>query len=223
MGYYKYNYANQNTCAYCGEHCYKYELCNECYQLAKEEYIIKNNKNEWVKNVRKGNEYKFYDENKTYTLKSHNLNEHEMRYFNLTRNNLKSKYMIIPQVNLQTIIETDSNKRNDELFRNVDFVLFKTKEYQPILVIELNGQQHYTNDYWIERDKSVKTILNKVKLPLLTIDIKDFKKMYDESVIKINKKVINYIQPSFFKRLFSKKTNKMDLSWVNELIQEELK
>ena len=212
----------ENYCAYCGEYSYKYELCSDCYQLSKEDYIIKNSNGEWIKNIIKGNEYKFFDENKNYTLKTASLNEFEMRYFNITRKNIKSKYMVVPQVNLQSIIDTDSNKRNDELFRNVDFVIFKAKEFIPILAIELNGAQHYDNEYWIERDKSVRAILNKVELPLLTIDIKEIKQLSDESIYKINKKVLSYIDPSFFRKLFYKQQNKLDLEWTKTFIQKEI-
>ena len=224
MNYYKHTQKKytQNECAFCGENSYKYELCNECYQLAKEEQIIKTDTGKWIKNIKKGNEYKFYDESKEYFLKEQELNEFEFRYFNIIRKKISSKYIIIPQVNLQTIIETNTNKRNDELFRNVDFIIFKAKEYKPSLVIELNGQQHYTNPYWIERDKSITAILNKVKLPLLTIDIKDLKKLSDNSLFKITNKTLSYINPSIFKKLFNKNHDKTNLLWTKELITNEL-
>ena len=210
------------TCEFCGANSYKYELCSECYNLAKEEIIIKKENGKWIKNVRKGNEYKFYDENKKYFLKENLLNEYEMRFFNIVRETLKSKYVIVPQVNLQTIIETDSNKRNDELFRNVDFVVYYAQEYVPFLVIELNGQQHYTNEYWKERDKSIKQILNLVNLPLLTIDIKDLKLLTDDELFEIMRKVIKYLDQSFFAKLFKKKNDKMDLTWTKEIIKDFL-
>ena len=210
------------TCEFCGANSYKYELCSECYNLAKEEIIIKKENGKWIKNVRKGNEYKFYDENKKYFLKENLLNEYEMRFFNIVRETLKSKYVIVPQVNLQTIIETDSNKRNDELFRNVDFVVYYAQEYVPFLVIELNGQQHYTNEYWKERDKSIKQILNLVNLPLLTIDIKDLKLLTDDELFEIMRKVIKYLDQSFFAKLFKKKNDKMDLTWTKEIINDFL-
>ena len=205
------------NCKFCGQHSGKYELCNECYQLSKDEYIIKNEKGEWVKNARKGNEYKFYDENKTYTLKTNLLNKQEMRFFNIIRKALPKKYVIVPQVNLQTIIETDTNTRNDELYRNIDFAVFYTEQYTPFLMIEINGEQHYYNEYWKERDKSVKSILNQVQLPLLTIDVKKLKEVEDKQILTHINKVIKYLNPSFFKKLFCKKINKMDLSWAKEL------
>jgi len=208
-------------CMYCGEYSGRYELCHECYYLAQEEYIIKNENGKWVKNIKNGNEYKFYDENKTYELKQNLLNEFEMRVFNIIRFSLKPKYVIIPQVNLQSIIQTNTNTRNDELYRNIDFMLFHTEEYIPFLAIELNGQQHYTNEYWKERDKSVHTILHKAGIPLLTIDIKDLKNLTDKEIYNIINKIIKYLNPSKFVKLFTKPKDKMDLTWIKKLIKKE--
>lgn len=208
----------KNECKFCGE-LTNYELCRDCYTLAKENYIIKNDKGIWIKNVRKDNEYKFYDENKEYKLKQEIMNEWEMRVFNLIRKSLVKKYTLIPQVNLQSIITTNTNKRNDELYRNVDFALFYSKDFTPFLIIELNGQQHYTNDYYIERDKSVKQILEKVQLPLLTIDIKNIKRMSDKEICLLFNKVVKYLNPSIFKKIFGKKTNKLDLNWAKAYIK----
>ena len=213
------NNFEKNECAYCGEST-KYELCRDCYQLSKENAIIKKENGKWIKNPVFGNEYKFYDSNKKYILKQEMLNEFEMRFFNIARKSLSMKYTIIPQVNLQTIISTDTNTRNDELYRNIDFMIFHSKTFIPFLAIELNGQQHYTNDYYIERDKSVAKILNIVELPLLTIDIKDLKKMKDEEIELLVKKVVKYLNPSFFARLFKKVNNKMDMTWAREYSQK---
>ena len=46
-------------CEFCGEYSGKYPLCLECYNLANDKVIIKNEDGEWVENVRLGNEYKF--------------------------------------------------------------------------------------------------------------------------------------------------------------------
>lgn len=205
----------KHECKYCGE-LTTYELCRDCYQLSKENIIIKNDQGKWIKNVIKGKEYKFFDSNKEYILKQDILNEYEMRFYNIVRKTLKLKYTIIPQVNLQSIISTNSNKRNDELYRNVDFALFYSKTFTPFLIIELNGQQHYTNEYYKERDKSVKQILDKVQIPLLTIDIKTIKRMTDKDIYKIMAQVISYLNPGFFKRIFCKPVNKMDLTWATK-------
>lgn len=167
MGYY-YKRNNYNHCAYCGEECY-YELCKSCYDLSKEDLIIKNEDGEWIKNVIKGNEYKFYDKTKRYSVKDNVLNNTEKRFYEYVKKNLKKKYTITPQVNLQTIIDTDTNTRNDELYRNIDFCIFRTKGYVPLLAIELNGRQHYSDTFWIERDKSIQKILESANLKLITI------------------------------------------------------
>ncbi|MBQ9792504.1 MAG: DUF2726 domain-containing protein [Clostridia bacterium] len=210
---------NKHECCYCGE-LTSYELCRDCYYEAKDGFIIKNEDGIWIRNIKKGNEYRFYDENKNYYLKQEILNEFEMRFFNIVRSTLSKKYAIIPQVNLQSIITTDSIKRNDELYRNVDFALFYAKDFTPFLIIELNGQQHYTNEYNKERDKSIKQICDRVQLPILTIDIKDLRKMKNSEIFNIMKKVISYLNPSFFKKLFKKQVDKMDLTWTKEYIKK---
>ena len=60
------NLIKVGECKFCGTFSGKYELCQECHNLAKNEIIIKNEKGEWIKNekgewiknIRKGNEYK---------------------------------------------------------------------------------------------------------------------------------------------------------------------
>ena len=210
---------HKNECEYCGDYSGRYELCRECHDMALDGTIIKNSYGKWIKNVTVGNEYKFYDDSKQYYLKENLMNEWEMRFFDMVRNNIKSKYTIVPQVNMQSLIETDTNKRNDELYRNLDFVLYYDKEFVPFLAIELNGQQHYTNEYWKERDKSVKLILSKVKLPLLTIDIVDIKQMSDAQIWNVVNKVISYINPSMLSKLLKRTGDKMDLSWCDKLIE----
>lgn len=208
------------SCKFCGDYSGKYELCKECYYLSKEETIIKNENGIWVKNQKKGNEYKFYDENKIYKLKNNLLNNYEMNFFNLVRSFLNKKYVIIPQVNLQTIVETNTNTRNDELFRNIDFIVYHIKNYTPFLAIELNGNQHYTNEYWKERDRSVRLILKDIGLPLLTIDIKDFRKIAQKDLQKIIKEVIKYINPNFIAKLLGKSNNILDLTWAENKIKK---
>ncbi len=207
-------------CQYCGQYSGRYELCYECYHMAQDDEIIKDSRGRWIRNVKKCCENRFYDPSKKYKLKENLMNEWEMDFFDAIRGNLKSKYCIVPQVNMQTFIETDTKTRNDELYRNLDFVLYYDREFIPFLAIELNGQQHYSNEYYVERDKSVKAILNQVGIPLLTIDIKDLKKMNYEDVLYVVNKVIKHINPSLIKKLFGKETNKMDLSWTEKLIKE---
>ncbi len=120
---------------------------------------------------------RFYNPNKLYVRKNPVLSIYEKKFFKLMREKLGNKFIITPQVNLQSIIETPlSYGRNEELFRNIDFGIFDTEMYNPILLIEVNGKQHQNNDYWKKRDKSVMEIIEKANIGFLTIDNEDFKK-----------------------------------------------
>lgn len=79
---------------------------------------------------------------------------------------LENKYVIIPQVNLATIIDKTGAKYHNELFRNIDFGIF-SKEYELLLLIELNDSSH-NQIKRKDRDLKVKKILNDCKIPLLT-------------------------------------------------------
>lgn len=143
---------------------------------------------------------RFYNPQKKYTLRQPILNIYEKRFFNLMRKKLKNNFIITPQVNLQSIIDTPlTNKRNEELYRNIDFGIFDTEMYNPIMLIEINGKQHLNIEYWKKRDESVKEILESVGLMLYTIQNEDFKtninKLIDEIyeiILKIEN--INYFQ-----------------------------
>jgi len=128
----------------------------------------------------------FYDENKEYWQKSNVMSKKETIFYKIIKNALPQKFCITPQVNLQTIIETNSTNRNDELFRNVDFVIFKTYDYSPILAIEINDKRHYENEHVIKRDESVKKILE-----LADIDFIDFKN--EEVDYQNEKDIINKV------------------------------
>ena len=114
---------------------------------------------------------------------------------------LDKKYIIIPQINLQSIINTNGLNRNDELFRNIDFGIFVKKTFYPILMIELNGEQHNTNGYYKERDISVSNILKQVRIPLLNISIKDLKSMTSKNIKAIIKYTTIYIKNNKYENL----------------------
>ncbi len=79
---------------------------------------------------------------------------------------LETKYIIIPQVNLASIIAKPKSKYHNELFRNIDFGIF-SKEYELLLLIELNDASH-NQIKRKDRDLKVKKILNECNIPLLT-------------------------------------------------------
>jgi hypothetical protein len=75
--------------------------------------------------------------------------------------------IVVPQVNLATVIlKTGEVQYHTELFRNIDFGVFD-KEYNLLLLIELNDPSHLQNDRR-ERDQKVKKIIEKADLKLMT-------------------------------------------------------
>jgi len=208
--WYKKNYNKKKCCEYCHEEFYgNTELCQKCEELSEEGYIKQNDNGKWVKNPIKGNEYKFYDPNKKYTLKQQPLTQEESRFFNMAKTIITNKYYVSPQINLQTIIETNTNTRNDELFRNVDIGIFNSVTLTPKLLIEINGKQHYKDEYWIERDKSVSNILRDAGLQLLTIETQTIRKMTDSQLHKLIKIINGQIK---------KKKQTVDLSKIDKFI-----
>ena len=93
------------------------------------------------------------------------MTDNEIAFFNKFRE-LNAKYIIIPQVNLASIIEKRGGKYHSELFRNIDFGIFD-KNYNLLLLIELNDKSH-TNIKRKDRDLKVKKILSDCQIPLLT-------------------------------------------------------
>lgn len=223
MNYKRYYKNYDNECLFCGEKSGKYELCKDCYHLAEDEIIIQNENGNWIKNIKKGIEERFYNEDKQYTLNLTPLNEFELNFYNLIRKNIDNKFIIDPQTNLQTIIKTNTNKRNDELFRNIDYVIFEKINYSPILAIELNGLQHKTNAYNQERDKSVQSILKDAQLPLLNIDIKILKKLNynkEQKLSNIINEVINYTYDGYTELCKKSNNSKTILTWAEKQIKE---
>ena len=93
------------------------------------------------------------------------ITDNEIAFFNKFRE-LNAKYIIIPQVNLASIIEKRGGKYHSELFRNIDFGIFDIN-YNLLLLIELNDKSH-TNIKRKDRDLKVKKILSDCQIPLLT-------------------------------------------------------
>ncbi len=169
---------------------YGEELCEYCYKKFTKNLIIKNINGLWQNNITEVNKKFFYNDEKMYYLKDKLMTDNEFKLFNYTKNFLNKDYILLPQVNLQAIIDTYQNSyRNDELFRNIDYVIFD-KSYTPLLAIELNDPSHYTNPEKITRDESVKSILEVVSLPLIIIKNEDLENLnmlhnYKNNVLNI--------------------------------------
>lgn len=102
-------------------------------------------------------------------IKKEFMTDCEKRFYNVLKE-LEKDYRVVihPQVNLASIIKKSGNyKFENELFRNIDFGIFK-EDYSDIIgLIEINDKSHYRKDRK-NRDEKVKYILNKAGINILT-------------------------------------------------------
>lgn len=92
----------------------------------------------------------------------------EKSYMTCIQEQLPEGYHLLLQSNLATFIEkNDSSKYQNELFRNVDF-LVTDADYIPQFVIEINDRSHNTYQRR-ERDKKVHMICDEAGIPIITL------------------------------------------------------
>ena len=92
----------------------------------------------------------------------------EIKFFHAIKDGTPKGYVVLPQINLATIINrSDDHKYQNELFRNIDFVIFDL-ETNPIVLIEINDNSHKEKDRWI-RDRKVESICHEADLPIITL------------------------------------------------------
>lgn len=92
------------------------------------------------------------------------MTEYEKYFYNVI-NKLNDKYMIIPQINLATIINKKNKIYCNELFRNIDFAIFD-KKFNIKLLIEINDKSHLKTKR-IKRDINVKKICKDANIPII--------------------------------------------------------
>lgn len=159
-------------CKVCGAESGKYPLCKECNKKKEAGEIIKCPKcQKWhyadspcveEKSVM-GEEAKFL-----YELKSSLVTKKEMEYLNCIKSILPENCLIQPQANLASfIIRTDDARFQNELYRNVDFIITNLS-YRPLLIIEINDQSHLTEERR-ERDKKVADICEEAGIPIIKL------------------------------------------------------
>ena len=134
------------------------------------EYLTENIETIEDLNFEDEKEKRFFSSEKEYYLKTNYLTNYEKKFYNAMKTKLDSRFILIPQVNLQSIVETDTYTRNDELYRNIDFGIFESTCFTPLLMIEINGREHKENAYKIKRDNSVKQILEQINVAFYTIE-----------------------------------------------------
>lgn len=106
-----------------------------------------------------------------YVLKDSLMSRTEYEYFKIFDAYFGDKYIILPQINLASIIDKVGEGFRTELFRNVDFGVFDYN-YRPVLLIEINDNTHFRKDR-VERDEKVIEICKKAKIPLICFWTKD--------------------------------------------------
>ncbi len=157
-------------CSVCGAESGKYPLCRDCNIKKEKGEIIKCKLcNKWhyadapcQSNSSDSNNDYLYDAKKTLISKS------EQGFYQAIVSSIPDGYHVFPQVNLAAfIIRTDGARFQNELYRNVDFLLTDS-EYRPKIVIEINDQSHLTSDRK-ERDAKVQSICEEAGIPILKL------------------------------------------------------
>lgn len=107
--------------------------------------------------------------NKNHYIKKKLLTDNELFFYNCFKQ-LDSKYIILPQISLSSIIKkTDYHKYQNELNRILDFAIFD-QNYNILLAIEINDDSHKLKKRKY-RDKKLKEILKLANIELLTYNI----------------------------------------------------
>lgn len=98
------------------------------------------------------------------------MTENEKYFYNIFNKHFSKDYLILPQVNLATIINKNKEfekQYQNELNRNIDFGIFDKENLTPLLLIEINDNSHNRKDR-IKRDYKVKEICKNANLNLIT-------------------------------------------------------
>lgn len=159
-------------CKICGAESGKYPLCRTCNKKRETGEVIKCPKcQNWhlasedcpQPEASPESEKKFL-----YELKSTLVTNTELKYLNCIKSVLPEGYLVQIQANLASfIIKTDGSRFQNELYRNVDF-LITDLTYRPMVVIEINDQSHLSPDRR-ERDEKVCKICEEAGIPLIKL------------------------------------------------------
>ena len=98
------------------------------------------------------------------------MTKNEQYFFNVINKAFSEKYLIMPQVNLASILNKEKqypNEYQNELFRNIDFGIFDKETTAPLLLIEINDKTHNEKKRQY-RDIKVKEILQNANIKLIT-------------------------------------------------------
>lgn len=113
-------------------------------------------------------EIEYKCEEQKYKAKESIISKTEEYFWKILKSLYEDKYIITPQVNLATIIDkTKDNYYRNDLFRNIDFVIFTKIDYKPKVLIEINDATHNEPKRQY-RDIKIKEIIKEAGYPLIT-------------------------------------------------------
>lgn len=165
-------------CKICGNESGKYPLCRACNAKRESGEIIKCTKcGNWhyadssCSDTDSSKASRICPEPDTpflYEAKQSLVTKTEMEYLKCIQSLLPDTCLIQTQANLASFIRrTDGAKYQNELYRNVDFIITDLA-YRPLLVIEINDQTHLIPERR-ERDKKVACICEEAGIPLIKL------------------------------------------------------
>lgn len=107
------------------------------------------------------------DEKKFRYQRKNFLTDSEKRFLLILQELAKYNMVVVPQVNLATIVQKIGEFRyQNELYRNIDFAIFDN-DYNLLLLVELNDATHRQNSRRL-RDLKVKDITMQAGIKLMT-------------------------------------------------------
>ena len=173
-------------CQVCGAESGKYPLCRHCNELKDQGIVIKcNNCHRWhykdgpcqvnintepiAQSTSQVSDVMCSDSCEQFRYdKKPLLTKIEQDFYHAILKATPKSFYLYPQANLATFIQrTDKAHYQNELYRNVDFLITDVK-YVPKLAIEINDRTHLDNKRR-ERDTKVHNILEEAGIPLLTL------------------------------------------------------
>lgn len=164
-------------CKVCGAESGKYPLCRECNKKKESGEVIKCPKcQKWhdtnapcIEEIEEEAKDVVAEKEKfLYELKPSMVTKTEKEYLNCIKAVLPENCLVQAQANLASfIVRTDGAKFQNELYRNVDFIITDLL-YKPLLVIEINDRTHLTEERR-KRDKKVADICEEAGIPMIKL------------------------------------------------------
>lgn len=106
----------------------------------------------------------------------------EVEFYYFLQSILRADKLVFPKVGLENIFIPDGNKvaYNNISSKYVDFVIFEESTMTPILIVDVYDNS-FNDEILDEQDPLTKKILEKIKIPMISILIKG---NYDKEKIK---------------------------------------